>query len=130
VDPGRSPLIVPDPPCVLLVEADQELRERVGEALHANGFVPLLAADAIDAVEQMTGASVPVLAILDLDLLGRPAELLAHFKADARWSCVPVIVPGSAADIPGQMQVDGLLPKPFEFGRLVSLARESVALVR
>lgn len=116
-----------DPPYVLFVEADAPLRADVGEALYANGFVPLLAADAADAAHVTAGASVPVLVVLDLDLLGEPAELLARLRADTRWETVPVIVTGSTAELPGQMQVDGLLPKPFELGRLVSLARQSVA---
>lgn len=47
--------LVPDPPYVLLVESDQALRERLGTALYASGFVPLLAADATDAVHYMAG---------------------------------------------------------------------------
>jgi DNA-binding response OmpR family regulator len=122
--------IVTDPPYVLLVESEQPLRERLGKALYASGFVPLLATDAADAVRYMASASVPVLVILDLDLLGEPAELLARFSADARWSRVPVVVTGSAADLPGDLQVDGVLPKPFDAERLVSLGRESIARSR
>jgi len=120
--------IVPDPPYVLLVESDQPLRERLGKALYASGFVPLLATDAADAVRYLAGASAPVLVILDLDSLGpEPAGLLARFRADARWSRVPVVVTGSAAELPGDLQVDGVLPKPFDAERLVSLGRESIA---
>ena len=32
--------IAPDPPYVLLVMSDQQLGERVGNALYAGGFVP------------------------------------------------------------------------------------------
>jgi len=124
---GMAVHIVPDPPYVLLVEADQLLRESVGRALYASGFVPLLATDAADAVRYMAGASVPVLVILDLDSLGpEPAELLARFRADARWSRVPVVVTGSAAELPGDLQVDGVLPKPFDAERLVRLGRETI----
>jgi DNA-binding response OmpR family regulator len=122
--------IVPDPPYVLLVASERPLRERLGKALYAGGFVPLLATDAADAVRYMAGAGVPVLVILDLDLLGEPAELLARFRADARWSRVPVVVTGSAAELPGDLKVDGVLPKPFDAERLVSLGRESIARPR
>jgi DNA-binding response OmpR family regulator len=121
--------IAPDPPYVLLIEADQVLAESVGEALYASGFVPLLATDAADAVRYMAGASVPVLIILDLDSVEEPA-MLARFKADARWAQIPVVVTGSAAELPGDLPVDAFLPKPFDTERLVSLARESIARLR
>lgn len=120
--------IVPDPPYVLLVEADQLLAESLGEALHASGFVPLLATDAADAVRYLASASVPVLVILDLDSLGpEPDKLLRRFKVDGRWSRVPVVVTGSVAGLPGDLRVEGMLLKPFDPERLVSLGRESIA---
>jgi DNA-binding response OmpR family regulator len=122
--------IVPDPPYVLLVEADRLLRDSVGEVLHASGFVPLLATDAADALRYLAGASAPVLIILDLDSLAEPAEMLARLRADARWSRVPVVVTGSAAELPGALHVDGELPKPFDAERLVSLGRELIARPR
>jgi DNA-binding response OmpR family regulator len=122
--------IVPDPPYVLLVEADPLLRESLGEMLHASGFVPLLATDATDALRYLAGASAPVLIILDLDTLGKPADMLARLRADARWSRVPVVVTGSGAELPGDLQVDGVLPKPFDAERLVSLGRELIARPR
>lgn len=121
--------IVPDPPYVLLVEADQPLRERLGMALYASGFVPLFATGAADAIDYMAGASVPVLVVLDLDSLGsEPDELLWRFKGDARWSRVPVVVTG--AGLTGDLRVEGALPKPFDAERLVSLGREAIARLR
>ncbi len=121
--------IVPDPPYALLVEADQLLAESVGEALLASGFVPLLAANGTDAVNYMAGTSAPVLVILDLDTPGLDAaQLLARFKADKRWSRVPVVVTGS--ELPVDLQVDGVLPKPVDAERLVNLGRESIARLR
>ncbi len=122
--------IVPDPPYVLLVEADHMLCQRVGEALYASGFVPLLATDAADATRYMAGANAPALIILDLDALGEPAELLARFRTDARWSRIPVVITGAASELPGHLQVDGALPKPFDAERLVSLGQESIARPR
>ena len=124
--------IVPDAPYVLLVEADQLLAESVGEALHASGFVPLLATDGADAVRHMAGTSAPVLIILDLDSVGEPAELLARFRADARWSRVPVVVTGTGdpAAPKQHLKVDGVLPKPFDAEKLVSFAREHIGRPR
>jgi DNA-binding response OmpR family regulator len=119
--------IVTDPPYALVVEADPLLAETVGEALHASGFVPLLATDAAEAVRYMAGASAPVLVILDLDSVEEPAELLVRFQADARWARVPVVVTGSAAGLSGDLQVDGVMPKPFDAERLVILGREHIA---
>jgi hypothetical protein len=119
--------IVPDPPYVLLVESDQLLRWRHGKALFANGFAPLLAAD---PVRYTAGASVPVHVILDFDSLEEPAELLARFRADARWSRIPVVVTRTASELPGTLQVDRVLPKPFDAERLVSLGQESIARPR
>jgi DNA-binding response OmpR family regulator len=118
---------VQDRAYVLLVEADHLLRESVGVALYANGFVPLLAADTADAICYMAGASAPVLIILDLDSVSEPAKLLARFRADARWSRVPVVVTSTALELARHLQVDGILPKPFDAERLVSLGRERIA---
>ncbi len=49
--------LVPDPPYVLFVESDRALRERVGQALRAGGFVPLLAGDGHDALDYMAGTA-------------------------------------------------------------------------
>ncbi len=118
--------IVPDPPYVVFVASDRVLFERVGQALYTAGFVPLLAADSRDAVDYMAGGSTPVLVIVDLDSVGlEPDDLLARFRADARWARVPVVVVGSA--IPGRLSVDGALSKPFDAEALVALARNSVA---
>jgi len=119
--------IVPEPPYVLLVEANELLHESVGKALYASGFVPLLATDAAGALRYMAGASAPVLVILDLDSVEDPAELLARFKADARWARIPVVVTGTPSELPGDLQVDGFLAKPFDAARLVSLGCESIA---
>ena len=121
--------IVPDPPYVLLVEADLLLAESVGDALFDSGFVPLLATDATEALQYMAGTSAPVLIILDLDSVGDPAELLARFRADARWSRVPIVVTGTA-QLPGHVQVDGVMPKPFDAEKLVSFGREHIARPR
>jgi len=121
--------IVPDPPYVLLVEADLLLAQSVGDALFDGGFVPLLATDATEALRYMAGTSAPVLVILDLDSVGEPADLLARFRADARWSRIPVVVTGTA-QLPGYLQVDGVLPKPFDAEKLVSFGREHIARPR
>jgi DNA-binding response OmpR family regulator len=71
---------------------------------------------------------VPVLVILDLDLLPEPGELLARLRADARWARVPVVVTGT--EPAGDLQVDGVLPKPLDAERLVNLGRESIARQR
>ena len=121
-----SPHIVPDPPYVLLLASDSLLREGVGGALYAGGFVPLLVADARDAVDYMAGGSTPVLIIVDLDSPGLElADLLARFRADARWVRVPVVATGAA--VPTHLQVDCVLSKPLDAERLVGLARESAA---
>jgi len=114
--------VAPPSPYVLFVEGDRYLREQVGEALHDAGLAPLLATDAADAAGYMAGASTPVLVVLDLDTPGLDAaRLLARFRADARWSRVPVVVTGSGAA--AGLQVDGVLPKPFLVEQLVGLAR-------
>jgi len=76
------------------------------------------------------GASTPVLIILDLDSVEKPAERLARFKGDARWARIPVVVTGTPSELPGDLQVDVFLAKPFEAERLVSLGRESIARPR
>lgn len=65
--------------------------------------------------------------VLALDSFPGPAELLARFRADARWARIPVVVTGSATELLGDLQVDGVLPKPFDAERLVNLGRESIA---
>ena len=122
MDPG----VAADPAYVLLLESDEVLFARVGQALYSAGFVPLLAADARDAFDYMAGASTPVLVIVDLDSPGlEPGDLLARFRADSRWAGVPVIVTGFS--IPGHLQADAVLPKPFDAQALADLGREKVA---
>lgn len=121
-----------DPPYVLVVEDDEGIREALGQTLYEDGFVPLLASSGEEAVDFMNGASAPVLVVLDFGLPGMPSsELLARFKADVNWSCVPVLlISGNPKDdIPRDMPVDEFLQKPFDIGALLRFARGAVRAV-
>ncbi len=117
-----------DPPYVVVVEDNAAIREAVGQALYGEGFVPLLASSGEEAMDFMGGASTPVLVVLDFGLPGLPSwELLAKFKAHARWAAVPVLLVSSApqGQIPEDMPVDAFLQKPFDMELLLRFARAS-----
>lgn len=123
---ARSPGVGP----VLLVEDDPDIGPAMAELLEDEGFHCILAQSGINALE-ILGHRTPSLLLVDLLMPGMSGvELIAHVRADARWSDLPIVVMTAAGENILGLELESLhlpiLRKPVDLGSLAHvLARYS-----
>lgn len=114
---GRGP--------VLLVDDDPDLRESMQLVLEMNGFWVIAARDGIDALERLEDEPMPRVVLLDLMMPGmNGSEFRERQLRDPRLRDVPVVLlTGAGAHRVEQSVAQGttLLPKPFDFDRLLEI---------
>ncbi|WP_224363627.1 response regulator [Hyalangium versicolor] len=113
---------------VLVVEDDLEIRESIMEILEDHGYEPLGAENGLEALDRLREPEPPPCLIL-LDLMlprmdGKTfrQELLRH----PGLANIPVVVISAFRDarkLIEDMQVSGLLQKPFKVHELVDVTR-------
>jgi len=115
-----------DPPLVLLVDDEPDLRTLLGEYFVHHGFIVRSAADAA-AARQLIAADPPSLAILDVNMPGENGLSLARWLRDAHPAVALIMLTtaGSSIDrIVGlELGADDYLAKPFELRELLARAR-------
>jgi CheY-like chemotaxis protein len=117
--PSRSRL-------VLVVEDDEELRELVREALELNDYRVVVAQEGQQALDALARIGPPRFVLLDLLMPGMNGwEFLERMRARPELADVPVVVCSSVpSEAPPGVRV---MPKPLNFERLLSVAREYCA---
>ena len=110
---------------VLVVDDDWLFVEWACEAFRKRGFVARGAPRADGGLEALGGDGPPKLILLDHALPGLPSrDFLEMVRADSTWANTPVVLLTGAA--PGEVfdgvRVDGLVRKPVELPKLMSLA--------
>jgi two-component system response regulator MprA len=113
---------------VLVVEDDLEIRESLLEILEEHGYEPLGAENGLEALEQLRESDPPpCLILLDLMLPRMDGKAFRREQLrDPRFAGIPVVVISAfqdAAQLIQDMQVAGLLMKPFKLHELVDTAR-------
>jgi CheY-like chemotaxis protein len=119
---------VRQPPVVLIVEDNAELRHVLKEALAAEGYHVLATRDETEALEVLRGARVDLF-ISDLTNPPLAAKTLEALRAE--FPSLPVVVLAQASGYPALgvsawQNPEGLhaLSKPFRLGELLALSRE------
>jgi len=115
-----------DPPrIVLIVDDDGAIGDNLKEILEMEGYECWLARSADAALRRLElELRSPDVILLDLLMPGMPArQFISHLKDRARWARAPIILTSAVTqvDIPVDLQVDALLPKPFNLERLLEL---------
>ena len=115
-----------DPPrIVLVVDDDSAIGDNLNEIFELEGYVCWLARSAEAGLRRLELESrSPDVILLDLEMPGMPAQrFISRLKDRATWSGVPIILMTGAShgDIPPDLQVDVLLPKPFSLALLLEL---------
>lgn len=107
---------------VFVVEDDSELRRTLGEALTAQGYEVVAAANGAEALDALRRAeSRPCLILLDLMMpVMNGYEFRAAQRADPALSDIPVVVI-SAHERSEVVDADEFLPKPVALRRLLSV---------
>jgi CheY-like chemotaxis protein len=109
---------------VLVVDDDEELREILCDALEAEGFDIVAAAEGRQALDAMSKIENLCLVILDLLMPGMNGwDLFDAMRADAGLANVPVVVVTSA---PSQAPAGAarVLQKPLKLERFLSMVHE------
>jgi two-component system chemotaxis response regulator CheY len=111
------------PKCVLVVDDDVEIRHVVGDILQFGGYQVELAADGEQALAQIS-ATRPDAILLDLMMPVMDGwTFLQHCRADPHTRARPVVVlsvHANLGDTASELQVQGVLAKPFELADLLS----------
>jgi DNA-binding response OmpR family regulator len=112
-------------PTILLVEDERAIIEPLAEALEREGFEPMVAGTAHEALDRARGAS-PDLVLLDIGLPdGSGLDVCRELRREAEVPIIMLTARGSEADrVAGlELGADDYVVKPFS-------AREVVARVR
>jgi CheY-like chemotaxis protein len=121
---------------VVVVEDDDDIREAVCEALHAEGYPTAEACNGRDALDMLHALRErPGLILLDLMMPTMDGwEFLRNIDRDAEMRDIPVAVMSAHPSIQHALEDDLnscgftrlLLPKPLDFFRLLSFVRSVV----
>jgi CheY-like chemotaxis protein len=104
---------------ILIVEDDPDIRDALAEAMAEPGTDVVVAADGVDALEQLQAGPRPSVILLDLRLprLGGD-DLLRRMRADPRFEHVPVITMTGGTAQAEASEVVARLHKPIDIDDL------------
>ena len=107
-------------PTVLIVDDDRHLRETIAELLSEDGYRVVTAEHGSRALERMQGEHV-CMVLLDLMMPTKSGwQVLAELLGDPALPRVPVgVISALVTETP--LGTDGVLHKPFDLDRLLSL---------
>ncbi len=114
---------------VLVVEDDRDVLDAVVEVLEEHGYVPLRAANGIEALERARNAEPkPCLILLDvmMPVMDGPAFRVAQ-QADPTLDRIPVVVLTAHANVEAaarEMKAAGWLKKPVRLAQLIDTVRQ------
>ena len=119
------------PPVILVVEDNDAIRENVGELLEMEGFVCWMACDADAALRRLEAEGRrPDVVLLDLLMPGLPAaDFVAQVRRRAAWAAAPIVLMTALceSDVPGDLEVDAVVLKPFRAEALLEVVRAAAA---
>lgn len=109
-----------DPPRVLIVEDDDDLRSLMGSALTYAGYTAVEAADGASALAACEERD-PDVVLLDLTMprLGGEAFAEAYRRGTGRAKIIVVSGASTGGEISARIQAAMFLSKPFDLQRLV-----------
>jgi two-component system chemotaxis response regulator CheY len=126
---AKKPEQVMQPYKILVVEDDRDIRESLRDLLEMEGFEVVIAAEGIEAFEELRKASdhLPDLIILDLMMPGMDGYQFRELqKADPQFSKVPVLLMTADGNIDiKKMKVGAKMAirKPLEISDLLEVIR-------
>jgi len=118
-------------PSLLIVEDDADIRELMKIFLEAEGYQVSLAADGLEALEQLQSGARPSLILLDLMMPRMDGEQFLSEMHSRRLSQTPVVIMAGHCAV--QQRADQLkavccLTKPVELEELLNTVRRLVPL--
>jgi two-component system, chemotaxis family, chemotaxis protein CheY len=117
---------------ILIVEDDPDIREVLNAVLAFEGFAPVAAKNAVDALDQLrtfSAEQLPKLVILDVMMPGMDGQTFAKLmRAEPKWSAIPIVIisaDGEIADIAQSIGAVASLRKPFELDVFVDVVQNA-----
>ena len=120
-----------DPPrIVLVVDDDSAIGENLKEILEMEGYLCWFARSADAALRRLElELRSPDVILLDFLMPGMSVRrFISRLKDRATWAKAPIILISAALpeDIPRDLQIDALMPKPFNLDLLLELVSGGV----
>ncbi len=113
---------------ILVVDDDENILQLLSDAL-GDTYDVKTASDAVEAADQLQLQSFDLL-VLDLNMpVLDGSELLEIFRVQPNFDRVPILVISAYPDLIQRLanaQVQAILPKPFELGRLKQVISETI----
>jgi CheY-like chemotaxis protein len=116
---------------ILIVEDDADIRELMKIFLEADGYRVDLAADGLEALEELEAGPRPALILLDLMMPRMDGEQFLKQLRGSRFADIPIIIMSghSAAEKKAQqLNVAHCLMKPVEVDDLLKTVRQFALL--
>src|SRR2546427_12110035 len=114
---------------ILIVEDDADIRELMKIFLEADGYRVNLAADGLDAFEELRAGPRPALILLDLMMPRMDGEHFLERLRGSRFANIPVIIMSghcAAERKAEELSVVQCLMKPVEVDQLLKTVRQFV----
>jgi DNA-binding response OmpR family regulator len=114
---------------ILVVDDDEDIRELLKVFLEADGYCVKVAADGLDALEQLQNSVRPSLILLDLMMPRMNGErFLKELRASPFAETAVIILSGNAAakKKANEFNANCCLMKPVEFDELLNTVRRFV----
>jgi CheY-like chemotaxis protein len=119
--------MTPEPPRVLIVEDDDDLRRLITSAVTYAGYAAVEAADGVAALSACADRD-PDVVVLDLNMprLGGQAFADAYRRRLGRAKIIVMSGATSGGEISARMQATVFLSKPFDLERLLGAVRRAL----
>jgi CheY-like chemotaxis protein len=118
-------------PVVLIVDDEPTIRALLSRALAADGYELLLAGTAVEALELVVQAALPVnVAVIDLHLAGTDGVDLARLLRRMQPGLTVLFTSGYGETEQARVPRDPLLPKPFPPATVAQCVRDLLATGR
>ena len=111
---------------VMIVDDDPDIRELMKIFLEADGYHVQLAADGIDALEQLHAGVQPVLILLDLMMPRMDGEQFMKEIRGTRFAKIPIVIISGQSAVrrkTREFEAASFLMKPVEFNELLKTVR-------
>jgi CheY-like chemotaxis protein len=112
---------------IMVIDDDADIRELIKILLESDGYIVNVAADGVEALEQLRAGPIPGLIILDLMMPRIDGEQFMKEIRQAQYGHIPVVVMSgynAAEKQARELNADSCLMKPIEVEELFDTVKQ------